>query len=299
MDDDNKNTEINNGPNKKAPPSLDSAVPTQITQPNAERTPSQTLKKSYRKILLVPVIIITAALLTSGVALATIVLLKNNLQTTTKTRLHDDKVRYIENEDGEIIRVEPGLDPTKDGKGESESKPIAEQNSDSDTDPTQTKKPAKKPDYSPPEKTTLSTTAKPNQQSLSDIATGKTPTPGQPSAQPSTSPKETWLKSRAELDKAKTLAELMAYMFKNYSKELLADISEIEEELKSVPKELEGWFIDEIRGPLSSEVTSVKETINGDTATLNVETKSKGISNMVVIMVLENGQWKIGSEDWD
>lgn len=79
MNDDSKNTETNNIPNLEMPPSVDSTAPTQTTQPNIQTVHSRPVKKSYKKILLIPTIIIIVALLVSGIALATIVLLKNNL----------------------------------------------------------------------------------------------------------------------------------------------------------------------------------------------------------------------------
>ena len=129
--------------------------------------------------------------------------------------------------------------------------------------------------------------------------------PEQPAAQTPASeekpqalgPKETWLKMKVEADNIKSYADLEAYTLKYGSKDQIAKLTANKQQIDALPQSFKDQMALAAKNPLSSEITTIQETINGNTATLNVQTTKSGLTG-VVTLVLEGDQWKLKLESW-
>lgn len=117
------------------------------------------------------------------------------------------------------------------------------------------------------------------------------------------SPKETYLTIKAEEEKLVTFDDFLVFSRKYTSKAVLAEFEKsLKEDLSSPTsmeslKELTEAYL-KYELVKTKDITNIKETINGDKATLNVLTnkpKDKG----TVTFILEEGIWKLEKESWE
>ena len=110
------------------------------------------------------------------------------------------------------------------------------------------------------------------------------------------SPKQTWLKIREKMQNINTYDEFEYYAFKYGSKEHAERIKAMKPKIDSLPQSFKDNIVKLTKGPYLDEITDIQETINGNTAILNVETKT-GMKGEIVL-VLEDMIWKLKSESW-
>ncbi len=110
-------------------------------------------------------------------------------------------------------------------------------------------------------------------------------------------PKESYLKMKAEADNIKSYADFEAYVLKYGSKEQVAQLIANKKQIEALPQSFKDQIVALAKGPLSSEITTIQETINGNTATLNVQTTKPGLTG-VITLVLEDNLWKLELESW-
>ncbi len=111
-------------------------------------------------------------------------------------------------------------------------------------------------------------------------------------------PKESYLKMKAEADNIKSYADFEAYVLKYGSKEQVAQLIANKKQIEALPQAFKDQIVALAKGPLSSEITTIQETINGNTATLNVQTTKPGLTG-VITLVLEDNLWKLELESWE
>lgn len=128
--------------------------------------------------------------------------------------------------------------------------------------------------------------------------TTPTPTPA-PAEEPKiVSPKESYLIMKKEADNIKNYADMEAYTLKYGSKEQTAKLEINKKQIDALPQSFKDQIVALAKNPLSSEITIIQETLNGNTATLDVQTTKLGLTG-VVTLVLEDGQWKMELESWE
>jgi hypothetical protein len=110
-------------------------------------------------------------------------------------------------------------------------------------------------------------------------------------------PKESWLKMKAEADNIKSYADLEVYTLKYGSKEQIAKLTASKQQIDSLSQSFKDQIVTMAKGPLSSDITTIQETTNGNTATLNVQTSKSGLVG-VITLVLQDNQWKLQLESW-
>jgi len=110
---------------------------------------------------------------------------------------------------------------------------------------------------------------------------------------------KTYLKIREEFDQTKNFGEFQALALRYGSKRQVAQIEGGKEELSSQPAEFLQNLFDKAKAnsPKSSEITSIEEIVREDTSALKVFTSKNGVEGSV-IMVLEDGSWKLELESW-
>ncbi len=123
-----------------------------------------------------------------------------------------------------------------------------------------------------------------------------TPTPTEEKSQILT-PKESYQKMKAEADNIKSYTDFEPYILKYGSKEQIAKLEANQKQVNALPQSFKDQVLALAKGPSSSEITTIQETINGNVATLNVQTTKPGLKG-VVTLVLENNQWKLELESW-
>jgi len=116
------------------------------------------------------------------------------------------------------------------------------------------------------------------------------------------SPKESYLIMEKDADNLKTFTDLEAYILKHGNKKAIAELGIIQKEIKDQPHLFNDQFFSEIinftKGPLSNEITTIEEIINGNTAILNVQTIKPELTG-VINLTLEDGQWKLEGKHWN
>jgi len=112
-------------------------------------------------------------------------------------------------------------------------------------------------------------------------------------------PKESYLKMKAEADNIETYAELEAFILKYGTKNRIAELKPELEKVSTLPPSAQEQMVTDWKSlsPSSTEITTIQEIINGNTATLNVQSTKPGLIGTVTL-VLEDNQWKLWLEDW-
>ena len=123
------------------------------------------------------------------------------------------------------------------------------------------------------------------------------PTPTQMEGLKVSSPKEAYLIMKAEENNIKSYEDEVAFILKYGSKAQIAKLEANKKQVESLPKSLRDQLATIGNGPLVSEITTIQETVNGNTATLNIQTTKRGLTG-VITLVLEDGTWKLESESW-
>ncbi len=108
-------------------------------------------------------------------------------------------------------------------------------------------------------------------------------------------PKQLYLQMKAEFGAVQTYADMEVYIRKYGSQSQVAKLAEAQNAPASFRESLVGLMKMSI--PSAQEITTIQESIDGSTATLNVSS-TKPNSVGTVTMVLENGQWKMEKESW-
>lgn len=141
-----------------------------------------------------------------------------------------------------------------------------------------------------PDKTSIQTSP-----AISPI-TNPTPTSTSVDKSKVLSPKESYLIMKAEADSIKSYADLEAYTLKYGSKE---QIAKVEANKEKIDTSFGDQMVAAMKflSPSSKEITIIQETINGNIATLNVQTTKPGLEGTVTL-VLENNIWKLELESW-
>jgi len=112
----------------------------------------------------------------------------------------------------------------------------------------------------------------------------------------SSSPKEAYLKANAELFTARTYDEFIAILLKYSSSDKVAQIKN-QSSVKLTADQKDYVFnLGKSVQPAPQTIQQVTENIDGNQATLIVTT-SNPRQKVVVIMILENGVWKLSSSD--
>jgi hypothetical protein len=111
-----------------------------------------------------------------------------------------------------------------------------------------------------------------------------------------TSPKDVYLKFHKEIDNAKNFDDYISIMKKYSSSDLTNKLSQYESftpDLKST-----SYALLKASMPKASDFKDIKETVNGDTATLVITTLNpKQLGNAA--LKKENGAWKISADEWN
>lgn len=123
-----------------------------------------------------------------------------------------------------------------------------------------------------------------------------------------TGPKATFLKMHAEIESLKTMDEYFALSLRYASQADLPQLAQSKIALDTTPEATKAFLFKTVMGllPKISDITSITETINGDTATLVMTTNIVApIGNVKepltgrVTMKMEGGVWKmVGAENW-
>jgi hypothetical protein len=107
------------------------------------------------------------------------------------------------------------------------------------------------------------------------------------------SPKETYLKYRPALEKAKKIEDVSSFLCKK-----------VNEEIAHTPAEMRPMMFDMMKAFQPSDVKIVTEDLKGDTAMLTMKcdktdknTKETGTGTCT--FVKEDGVWKINKEQWN
>lgn len=124
-----------------------------------------------------------------------------------------------------------------------------------------------------------------------------TPTPVQTQQTQVMSPKETYLKMRAEIDGVRNYSDFEAIALKYGSQAQVAKIEANREKINALPVSFKDQIVALAKNPSSSEITNVQEIINGNTAALSVSSSKPGLKGTATF-VLENSQWKLELESW-
>jgi hypothetical protein len=113
------------------------------------------------------------------------------------------------------------------------------------------------------------------------------------------SPKEAYLKMKAEFDNIKIYDDLEAFTLKYGSKNQIAELEANREKINALPQSFKDQIVASMKSlsPSSKEITTIEETISGNTATLNVQSTKPGLKGTVTL-VLEDNQWKLELESW-
>lgn len=114
---------------------------------------------------------------------------------------------------------------------------------------------------------------------------------------PKISPKETYLKMRAEMDSVKTYADLEAITLKYGSKTQVEKINVNRAQINALPSAFKDQLATMAKNPASKDITTIQESISGNTATLNVSSTKPGFKGTITL-VLENDKWKLELESW-
>lgn len=133
--------------------------------------------------------------------------------------------------------------------------------------------------------------------SLPVIIPNPTSIPAQAEKSQTLSPKDSWLKMKAEFNTVKHYNDFYAYTLKYGSKTQLAKIKASRKQIDALPQSFKDQIAALARVPLLSEIKSIQETIHGNTATLNVQTTKPGLSG-VITLAREDNQWKLERENW-
>jgi hypothetical protein len=90
---------------------------------------------------------------------------------------------------------------------------------------------------------------------------------------------------------------MVAYLLKYGDKKQIAKFTANRQQVDALPQSFKDQIVALAKGPLSSEITTIQQTINGNTATLKVKTTNPKLTG-VVTLVLENNQWKYDDVAW-
>ncbi len=112
-------------------------------------------------------------------------------------------------------------------------------------------------------------------------------------------PKDSFLAMKKEFDNIKTFADLDAYTRKYSSAAQVAKLDASKAQLDAMPAAQKDQLVALAMAvsPKSSSITTIQESVTGNTATLMVSTTNPKVTG-TVNMVMENGQWKIEKEAW-
>lgn len=124
------------------------------------------------------------------------------------------------------------------------------------------------------------------------------PTPTQIEDPKVLSPKESYLVMKAEADSIKSYADTEAYILKYGSKAQIAKLEANKKQIDALPQSFKDQIVAFVKDPLSSEITIIQETLNGNIATLNVQSTKPGLTG-IITLVLEDGKWKLELESWE
>jgi hypothetical protein len=114
------------------------------------------------------------------------------------------------------------------------------------------------------------------------------------------SPKVAYERMKVEFDAVTDFASLDAFMRKHSSQAQIAALDADKARLMSMSKEQRDQLVvlAKMVSPTSKEINVTSERLDGNTATLSVTSVRPGISGTVVL-VLQNGAWKLESEAWN
>lgn len=116
---------------------------------------------------------------------------------------------------------------------------------------------------------------------------------------PKLSPKDSYLKMKPEADNLKTFDDYVAYVNKYGSKSKIREVQNVTKQAATLPPGFKERLISTLKSitPTAKDLTTIKESITNDTATLTISTNKPELKG-TVNLILEEGVWKFDHESW-